>query len=119
MCIILYMIYDVDINYRMICSFLGDPMAVVLNSSVYNRQFTASKFQPRQAKLYAVGTHGYFSKDASEKVAKMIAELGLEACSLKHCDEFAASIFSLCHSQYYSRTWCKTVDMAMQRGDLW
>ena len=63
MCIILYMIYDVDINYRMICSFLGDPMAVVLNSSVYNRQFTASKFQPRQAKLYAVGTHGYFSKD--------------------------------------------------------
>eukprot|EP00434_Breviolum_minutum_P022444 symbB.v1.2.019810.t1/scaffold1628.1/size108896/7 len=31
-----------------------------------------------EAKLFAVGTHGYFSKDASERVAKMIAELGLE-----------------------------------------
>lgn len=38
-----------------------------------------------EAKLYAVGTHGYFSKDASEKVAKMIAELGLEWIAVTNC----------------------------------
>ena len=38
-----------------------------------------------EAKLYAVGTHGYFSKDAAEKVAKMIAELGLEWIAVTNC----------------------------------
>ncbi|CAJ1394061.1 unnamed protein product [Effrenium voratum] len=38
-----------------------------------------------EARLYAVGTHGYFSKDASEKVAKMISDLGLEWIAVTNC----------------------------------
>lgn len=31
-----------------------------------------------QAKIFAVASHGYFSKDAHEKIAKMVADSGLE-----------------------------------------
>ena len=50
-----------------------------ISSIWYDATVVDLEFVPRKAKLYAVGTHGYFSKEASEKVAKMIAELGLEA----------------------------------------
>lgn len=38
-----------------------------------------------EARIYAVGTHGYFSKDAPEKIAKMIAHSGLEWIAVTNC----------------------------------
>eukprot|EP00931_Biecheleriopsis_adriatica_P076564 TRINITY_DN50255_c0_g1_i1.p1 TRINITY_DN50255_c0_g1~~TRINITY_DN50255_c0_g1_i1.p1 ORF type:complete len:391 (-),score=84.07 TRINITY_DN50255_c0_g1_i1:88-1221(-) len=38
-----------------------------------------------EAKLYAIGTHGYFSKDAHEKIAKMVAEGNLEWIAVTNC----------------------------------
>mmetsp|Transcript_51231 Transcript_51231/g.130144 ORF Transcript_51231/g.130144 Transcript_51231/m.130144 type:complete len:379 (-) Transcript_51231:39-1175(-) len=38
-----------------------------------------------QAKIYAVGTHGYFSKDAADRIAKMIEDKTLEWIAVTNC----------------------------------
>jgi len=42
------------------------------------------KFAP-EAKLFAVGTHGYFSKDAHEKIAKMTSACGFQWIAVTNC----------------------------------
>lgn len=38
-----------------------------------------------QARIYAVGTHGYFSKDAHEKIRHMVANLNLQWIAVTNC----------------------------------
>lgn len=38
-----------------------------------------------QARIFAAATHGYFSKDAHEKIAKMISDSGLEWVAVTNC----------------------------------
>jgi len=38
-----------------------------------------------EARIFAVGTHGYFSKDAPERIARMVAQSGLEWIAVTNC----------------------------------